>query len=167
MSEFYVDNCCAWRRQLQQVFGSELKVCLDIFHAVKRVGEKIPKRHPLRGSCMEEWQMVFRDPSDKGKERHMMTPSPDVLLSNVQKFNQRWKHVQFDGVPVLNAGANKEIENIQKHMQKGCLSGIRPGRGTSRNESLHKNLNSIMSSSRYGVELAYALFTVCFFNHNE
>ena len=24
-----------------------------------------------------------------------------------------------------------------------------------------------MSSSRYGVELAYALFTVCFYNHNE
>ena len=51
-------------------------------------------------------------------------------------------------------------------MKKGCLSGIQPGRGTNRNENLHKDLNNIMSSSKYGVELAYALLTV-FFNHNE
>ena len=35
VSEFYIDNCCAWRNKLQQVFGKELKVSLDIFHAVK------------------------------------------------------------------------------------------------------------------------------------
>ena len=28
------------------------------------------------------------------------------------------------------------------------LSGIKPGRGTNRNESLHKNINAIMTSSR-------------------
>ena len=50
---------------------------------------------------------------------------------------------------------------------KGCLSGIRPGRGTNRNENLHKNLNRIMSGCKYGVELAYALLTVIFFDHNE
>ena len=49
-------------------------------------------------------------------------------------------------------------------MRKGCLSGIKPGRGTNRNESLHKDLNNIMSS---GVELAYGLFTVSFYKHNE
>ena len=68
---------------------------------------------------------------------------------------------------MLNEAALHEISNIRKHMKKGCLSGIKPGRGTNRNESLHKDLNNIMSSSRYGVELAYALFTVCFYKHNE
>ena len=33
VKEFYVDNCCHWRRKLQEVFGSELAVKLDIFHA--------------------------------------------------------------------------------------------------------------------------------------
>lgn len=28
-------------------------------------------------------------------------------------------------------------------------------------------MNTIMSCSKYGVELAYGLLTVCFFNHNE
>lgn len=48
-SEFYVDNCCVWRKKLTEVFGQEMEVKLDIFHAVKRVGEKISKRHPLNG----------------------------------------------------------------------------------------------------------------------
>ena len=47
-------------------------------------------------------------------------------------------------------------------MKKGCLSGIECGRGTNKNKNLHKDLNRIMSSSKYGVELAYALLTVVF-----
>ena len=54
-----------------------------------------------------------------------------------------------------------------KHIDKGCLSGIQPGRGTNRNEHLHKQLNAILSNSRYGVELAYALLTSTFYIHNE
>ena len=68
---------------------------------------------------------------------------------------------------MLNAAAIKELDSIIKHVKKGCLSGIEPGCGTNRNECLHKDLNKIMSSSRYGVELAYALFTVCFYKHNQ
>ena len=59
LKEFYIDNCCTWRKKLQTVFGDQLVVCLDIFHAVKRVSDKIPKRHPLRQECMRDWQMVF------------------------------------------------------------------------------------------------------------
>ena len=54
-----------------------------------------------------------------------------------------------------------------KHIDKGCLSGIQPGCGTNRNERLHKQLNNILSNSRYGVELAYALLTSTFYLHNE
>ena len=167
LKEFYIDNCCTWRKKLQTVFGDQLAVRLDIFHAVKRVSDKIPKRHPLRRECMRDWQMVFRDPSDLGEKRHCLTPTPRVLENNLDKFLQRWKEAEHDGQKVLNAAALKEVENLRVHMKKGCLSGIQPGRGTNRNENLHKDLNNIMSSSRYGVELAYALLTVIFFNHNE
>ena len=63
----------------------------------------------------------------------------------------------------------KEVykKNLKKHMLNGCLSGIKLGRGTNRNEALHKELNKIVSSSRYGLELAYALFSNIFFRHNE
>ena len=54
-----------------------------------------------------------------------------------------------------------------KHIDKGCPSGIQPGCGTNRNECLHKQLNAILSNSRYGVGLAYALVTSTFHIHNE
>lgn len=79
VQEFYIDNCCTWRSKLQSVFGPQLRVLLDIFHAVKRIGEKIPKRHQLRSSCMEELRMVFRDPGDRGTERKKATPAPGWL----------------------------------------------------------------------------------------
>ena len=41
------------------------------------------------------------------------------------------------------------------------------GRGTNRNERLHRDLNSHMTNSRYGVQLAYALLTFTLFRHNE
>lgn len=47
------------------------------------------------------------------------------------------------------------------------LSGIKPRRGTNRNEALHKELNKIVSSSRYGLELAFALFCNIFFQHER
>jgi hypothetical protein len=137
VSEFYVDNCCSWRRKLQEVFGQELKVCLDIFHAVKRVSEKVPKRHHLRRECLIDWSMVFRDSTDRGLKRCKATPDPVTLESNLDKFYSQWKDAKYDDTPVLNAAALKEIGNIKKHMKKGCLSGIQPGRGTNRNESLH------------------------------
>ena len=80
---------------------------------------------------------------------------------------KRWKDAECQKSKVLTQSALKEIDNLRITIQKGCISGIKPGRGTNRNEELHKDLNKIFSSSRYGVELAYALFTTCFYRHNE
>ena len=88
LKEFYVDNCCSWRKKLQQVFGPHLLVYLDIFHAVKRVTEKISKRHTLRSPCIQELKMVFRDRTDVGPERTKPTPNAEVLTNNLDKFTQ-------------------------------------------------------------------------------
>ena len=77
VTEFYIDNCCAWCRLLQCVFGDSLKVYLDLFHAVKRISDKI---HPLRRECMEDLRMVFRDPTDRGFNRTKETPSSAILI---------------------------------------------------------------------------------------
>ena len=61
---------------------------LDIFHAVKRISDKIPKRHPLRNDCMRDLSMVFRDPQDSGESRLMDTPAPSVLIGQLDKFLQ-------------------------------------------------------------------------------
>jgi len=89
VTEFYIDNCCAWRRLLQGVFGDSLKVYLDLFHAVKRISDKIPKRHPLRRECMEDLRMVFRDPTDRGFNRTKETPSSAILIKNIRNSEDR------------------------------------------------------------------------------
>ena len=136
--EFYIDNYYAWRNLLQIVYGTGLYVRLDIFHAVNRVSDKIPKRHPLLHECMNEFSMVFRDATDKGIEGTKATPEPTTLVSQLDIFVTKWKNVEYNGWSVLSSVAIKETDNLRKHMERGCLSGIRPGRGTNRNEALHK-----------------------------
>lgn len=49
-----------------------------------------------------------------------------------------------------------KINNLKRHIKKGCLSGIDVGCGTSRDERLHREMNKIVSSNRLGVELSHA-----------
>jgi hypothetical protein len=46
---------------------------------------------------------------------------------------------------------------------------IAPGRGTNRNEALHRCLNNLFTASKIGVRLAYALLMIIFdkMNHKE
>ena len=69
MHEFHIDNCCSLPHKLQSVFGSQLVVLLDTFHAVQRITSKLPKRHPYHHECLKSLQLVFRDPSDQGTVR--------------------------------------------------------------------------------------------------
>ena len=77
-------------------------------------------------------------------------------------FKEMWENVEYHG---KQPAAIKEILCLLVHTDQGCLSGILPGRGSNRNERLHKDMNSHMKNNRYGVELAYATSTL--FSHNE
>ena len=110
LTEFYIDNCCSWRCKLQQVFGTELSVRLDVFHAVKRISDKIPKRHPLRHDCMKDLSVVFRDPADRGESRLMDTPSPPILVAQLEIFLRKWEKVEYNGWRVLSPTAIKEAQ---------------------------------------------------------
>lgn len=76
-----------------------------------------------------------------------------------------WEGISCNDQAIISPAARKEIRCLLLHIDKGCLSGILPGRGTNRNERLHKDLNAHMRNSRYGVELAYALLTSALFTH--
>lgn len=127
VSEFYIDNCCAWRKKLQEVFGSGLDVKQDIFHAVKKVGEKVSKKHPLRKMFMDDWRLVFRDPSDLGRERKLTTPAPDVLVANLEKFYQQWHKAEYSGRLIMTESVLKELENIRiKVAFQGLSQDVEP-----------------------------------------
>ena len=82
-------------------------------------------------------------------------------------FKSKWKDIAYIDRPVLPPAAITEINSLLVHINKGCLSGILPGRGTNRNERLHRDLNACMSNSKYGIEFAYALLTRKLYSHNE
>ena len=115
---------------------------------------------------MHDLSLVFRDPTDQGSVRTLETPAPTVLVDNL-KFLRKWKDVDHEGQKLITLNVMQQITAIQKHMERGCLSHIKVGRGTNRNERLHRQLNSVLKSNRYGPEMANAMITASFFKHNE
>ena len=75
----------------------------------------------------------------------------------------KWKDINASGKHILPPAAINEIQSLLIHFQTGCLSGIAPGRGTNRNERLHRYLNSHMANCKYGLEFAFALLTSTFY----
>ena len=165
----YIDNCCQWRRKLQEVFGQDCAIKLDLFHAVQRIVRKIPKRHPFHGTFCSELTLAFRQSGDYGTSRTKTTPQPSIVLSNLDQIKQKWKQIVYQGVPLLSDEAIEEIEKLGRHIMKGCLSDIPVGGGTNKNEAFHRYINQFFHKSRMGILLAYALMMaiICQFNSQE
>lgn len=163
---FSIDNCCAWRLLLQGVFGV-IPVKLDLFHAVQRIASKIKKRHPLRRQCLDSFRLVFRMPGDIGKERKKSTPSRSVMLTNLDRFVENWENLEVAGEKVLSKNARNQLGKLRAHIEKGCLEGIPPKAGTSRQESMHKSLRKGVEKRRIGVKTAVASIGTCLYRWNE
>ena len=88
-------------------------------------------------------------------------------MDNINNFLKTWKNISHGNQAVLTVAAMKEIENLKKHVTKGCLSYIPVGCGSERNENLHKCLQQAASKGRIGVALAVALLTSFLYKWNE
>lgn len=133
-----IDNCCHWRKKLENTFGPGRQVKLDIFHAVQRIGLAMSKKHPFYWRCLRDFSQIFWQPGDNGDQRHKETPAPDVIRQNLNKFVSKWRIVKYKDMPVLTEKALKEISKLEKHIDKGCLSYIPSGIGTNKNENMHR-----------------------------
>ena len=169
MTSIYIDNYCQWRNLLQNVFAEELCVKLDLFHAVQRIVSKIPKcgkkGSVIKDLCRylkDKLKLVFRDPSDLGKVRTKSTPSKQTLMGNLEQFLTKWNGVESDGEEILTQAAKKEIENLKKHIENGCLCNISVSCGSNRNKALHKSLkkNIFTAEARHpvGTSTAWRVF---------
>jgi hypothetical protein len=168
VKHLYIDNCM-WSDCLKSVFGTNVCIHLDLFHAVQRITRTLSKRHTNYYPCISELKLVFREIGDIGHERKMSTPSPQILTENIDRFASKWTTVtdSEDNTPIIKEKTKKEIQNLKVHIQKGCLSGFPQGLGTNRNEALHRRINPYFSTSRMGIRTAYALLMVLFVAHNS
>lgn len=167
VSTVYVDNCCTTRNKLQEHFGSNVLVKLDLFHAAQRITRVLPKKHPLFQRILKDVKLLFRDPKDTAKCRSLPTPAPEVLANQLDSFITKWKVAKMGGSYILNAKASKELQLLRVHIVCGCLSDIPPSAGTNRNEQLHRCIKPFFSRCRMGIPLALALLTILFHHHKK
>ena len=70
----YIDNCCQWKRLLQEEFGNDLLVKLELFHAIQHITSKMPKRHSFYGACTSDLRDVLLASGDLGIRQTKTTP---------------------------------------------------------------------------------------------
>ena len=80
VKDITIDNCCSWRKKLHTIFGTDIKVSLDIFHAVQRVMRTISKKHKLSHLFCEQFRLIFRGKHDKGQTCTLTTPNPGKIV---------------------------------------------------------------------------------------
>ena len=143
-----------------------VSVKLDLFHACQRITRTFARQNALHKEVSKSFVQIFRDDDDQGEKRLKSTVYKEKMEKNLNSFIERWSNVLFSP---LTEATFIEIENLRKHIQKGCLSEIPPGCGTERNEGLHRLLNRSMISgaTTLSVQLAIALLTLLFYHHNQ
>lgn len=132
---------------------------------MQRITTSINKHHTLYNSCVSELKMVFRQHDDHGPTRTRNTPESEALLSHIENFASKWKHIcEKDGNDenLFREEFENRLKNLKDHIKNGCLSEIPPGYSTSINESLHEKLNRLFAGAKMGPELAVALLTIFF-----
>ena len=87
LKSVHVDNCCQSRKQIQEVMG-DVPVKLNLFHAVQRVTNVIPKRNEFSKTFCKEFSLVFGQDGDLGDDRK--TPEPPMIRKNLDTFCERW-----------------------------------------------------------------------------
>ena len=165
--EIYIDNCCLWRKKLQFIFGTSVRIKLDLFHAIKRFTKELPKYSTskvLRKQCKEDFRLIFRENNDFGKDRLKAMPTKEKMIEKLEHFRRAWLGVEHNSKPFICKDAIKALDNLEIHILKGCLENIPPKTGTSRNESLHRQLNNIINIPKCSVELIVSILGSFFIN---
>ena len=129
----YVDDCCKVHNKLKAFFDGEVQIKLYLFHAVQRITRTLPKSHSYY-QCVSELRSVFRQDRDIREERKVNTPLPEVIERKIDDFVEKWKGAcDSAGNLIFKTDTQVAVKDM-RHIRMGCLSGIPPGGGTTKNE---------------------------------
>ena len=106
-------------------------------------------------------------PGDIRKERKKSTPSRSVMLTNLDRFVENWENPEVAGEKILSKNARDQLHKLRAHVEKGCLEGIPPKAGTSRQESMQESLRKGVEKRRIGVKAAVASIGTYLYRWNE
>ena len=166
ISYIYTDTCCGFKKVYEQCFPG-VSIKLDLLHATQRITKTLPDK-----KCREAidfsrcFGLVFRNSFDIGDTRNKITEDPATIIRNIDDF-MKLKDMYIKELPVNKRNdLFSEIENLTKHVEKGCVSDIPPGGGTKNNERMHRYLNrsSLRGATFLSVEMVKAVlnsFVLC------
>ena len=117
-----IDNCCQLRQKIQQVFGPQVRVTLDLFHATARIIRTLRKGHTHCHHCLADLRNVFRADDDLNKQRMKATPTSTEIIKKLESFSCKWEGVEG----LFTEKTSVELNSLSNHIRKGCLSGIQP-----------------------------------------
>ena len=89
---FIIDNCCSVKNKINAIFGPTVAIKLDLFHALKRILDQIPRKgvtaelRGVRHLMIKDLRLCFRDDNDFGQSRKRATPPPDKMEKKLQDF---------------------------------------------------------------------------------
>jgi len=92
----------------------------------------------------------------------MPSPLREIIKTNIVKFLNQWKDVEYNGTKLISLCALDEINKLLIHVEIGYMSNIPTSGGISRNKGLHRVLNKTLKKSRVGIQFAIALHGMFF-----
>ena len=73
------------KNKINAIFGCGVSIKLDLFHAIKRILDKIPRKgvtaelREVRQVMIKDLRLCFRDENDFGQARKKPTPPSDKM----------------------------------------------------------------------------------------
>ena len=157
------DNCCSDESEVKLIFGSEVPIKLDLFHALARVTGEVKKRKiSIRHRRLFNYQlrMAVRRDGDHEKKRTQDTASARQISGHLESLRDNWKGI-------IPKKAVKAIDNLLIHARKGCMSNIPCGQGSMRNENFHRHIRLFMKGRPLlGTETLLALLHTFIYSWN-
>ena len=166
LTYIYMDTCCGCREIYEDIFPDAL-IKLDLFHACQRITKLLTdKKANLAQRLSQNFGLVFREDNDLSEIRNFETPSKEKTLTNLEHFLQN--QCEYIRSMPRKESFYQKLDNLKAHIDRGCLSGFRPGGGTENNERLHRYLNRsfLRGASIISPELAGSILVVIFYAYN-
>ena len=151
---------------LQNVFGPNIAIKLDVFHALQRVTRTIKsgdlivdKNRSRRTLFFRHVKLIVRQGDDNGDVRQRSTASAEQIQRNIDDLL-----LEFEGE--LKPNTVNELTKLRER-HATCLADIPPKFGTNLNEALHRKINTFFRDRRViSLEKALSLLICLLATHN-
>ena len=121
------DNCCQSRSILQEVFGDDVPIKLDLWHSQNRVQKSMLNKNMAKADRFafnRQLSHCFRHTNNKGRYRNETTLDEAQIIQNLNTLLTNWSEN-------ISPKTKKEIITLRdKHSV--CLADIPKGMDTNR-----------------------------------